>query len=344
MFGEPLRPGIGALSGLRGSPPWVIHNGSAAELALWRRSSAVHDLPALLPDGVAPRHELARTSSPSSVSRWTATGALVHLHPGVVVLAERRDDPVVRARAATLWAGGPLSHLSALWFWDAVPVAVDPVHVLVPADRCPRGTRGVRVHRTAQPLPITTLRGVPVVHLARSLVDAWALAAGPRAAAGEIPLVRQAVIESVRDRGVSLAALRAESASAGRHTGKAGLRRLLDLLRDGCESELEIWGVTQVLPGPPAAPKWVQQHRVRLASGRWVELDAAYPEARVAIELDGAAFHGSRSAREKDLRRDSALATLGWVVLRFSYARLVSDPEGCRREIEAVVRLRLAQR
>jgi hypothetical protein len=31
-------------------------------------------------------------------------------------------------------------------------------------------------------------------------------------------------------------------------------------------------------------------------------------------------------------------------VLRFSYARLMADPEGCRREIEAVVRRRLAHR
>jgi hypothetical protein len=117
---------------------------------------------------------------------------------------------------------------------------------------------------------------------------------------------------------------------------------LLDLIAGGCESELEIWGVTHVLPGTPQLPAPVQQYRIRLDDGRWVRLDAAYPEARVAVELDGAAFHGSRAARERDLRRDTALAALGWVVLRFSYARLVSDPEGCRREIEAVVRRRLA--
>ena len=31
----------------------------------------------------------------------------------------------------------------------------------------------------------------------------------------------------------------------------------------------------------------------------------------MAVELDGAAFHGSREARERDLRRDTALAALG---------------------------------
>ena len=58
----------------------------------------------------------------------------------------------------------------------------------------------------------------------------------------------------------------------------------------------------------------------------------------MAVELDGAAFHGSADARERDTRRDVALAALGWVVLRFSYRRLTREPEGCRREILQVCR------
>ena len=141
----------------------------------------------------------------------------------------------------------------------------------------------------------------------------------------------------MRARRISVGALRADSAAHRMHAGRSPLVELLDLIAGGCESELEIWGVTRVLPGPPRVPPPVQQHPVRLDGGRWVRLDAAYPDALVAVELDGAAFHGSRAARERDLRRDTALAALGWVVLRFSYARLIADPEGCRREIEAVV-------
>src|SRR5690348_11295144 len=133
-----------------------------------------------------------------------------------------------------------------------------------------------------------------------------------------------------------------ESSALRAHAGRAALTELLDLVAGGCQSELEIWGVQHVLPGPPELPAPVQQHPIRLTNGRWVHADAAFPEALVMVELDGAAFHGSREARERDLRRDSALAALGWVVLRFSYARLINDPEGCRREIIAVVRRRLA--
>jgi hypothetical protein len=194
---------------------------------------------------------------------------------------------------------------------------------------------------------MTSIHGIPVTDLSRSLVDAWDWALRTRQ--GRLPrggqaLVRQAVIECVRSRRTSVASLLAQSAACPVHAGRAELSRLLGLVADGCESELEIWGVTRVLPGPPRVPAWTQQYPIRLSDGRQVRLDAAYPDAGVAVELDGAAFHGSRAARERDLRRDSALAALGWVVLRFSYARLMSDPDGCRREIEAVVLRRLAMR
>jgi len=82
---------------------------------------------------------------------------------------------------------------------------------------------------------------------------------------------------------------------------------------------------------------------VVLRTGRHVDLDAAYVAAKVGVELDGAAFHGSPQDRERDTRRDAALATLGWVVLRFSYRRLTHDPAGCRAEIETVVRQRMSR-
>jgi hypothetical protein len=156
-------------------------------------------------------------------------------------------------------------------------------------------------------------------------------------------MARRAVIECVRDRRIGVGALRADSSALRVHAGKAALTTLLDLVERGCQSELEVWGALHVLPGPPQLPAPVQQFPLQV-HGRWLRLDAAWPDARVAVELDGAPFHGSREARERDLRRDTALATLDWVVLRFSYARLMADPEGCRREIEAVVRQRLATR
>ena len=193
----------------------------------------MHDLAQLLPHGVAPRHELTLATSTTSVARWTADGDLVHVHPGVVVLADRRDDPAVKTRAATLWARGPLSHFSALAAWGVVPGPVSPIHVTVPADRFLRGSAGVVAHRTTLAIPVTRIDGIPVVHLTRSLVDAWSWAYSPRrnpAATPDRADARQAMIGSVRSRGVSVAALRDESIRLRIHGGRAELRRLLDLL------------------------------------------------------------------------------------------------------------------
>lgn len=221
------------------------------------------------------------------------------------------------------------------------------VHVTVPADRSPRGTTGVRVHRTTLTVPVTIVDGILVTHLGRSLVDAWSWAHATtrnHLADSDRPLVRQRVIEAIRDHGVSVAGLRTESVALRTHPGRAELGGLLDLVAAGCDSELEIYGVREVLPAPPVVPRYVQQHPVTLPGGRRIKLDAAWPDVMVAVELDGAAFHGSRQARERDLRRDSALAALGWIILRFSYARLVADPEDCRREIVAAILHRLATR
>jgi hypothetical protein len=262
-------------------------------------------------------------------------------------LPNRASDWVVRAEAACLWSKGPLSHLSALTAAGLVAPSAGPLHVTVPVELSPRGAAPVIAHRSKRRAVTIRCGRLEVLDPSRSLVDAWSWSHAPRRnsdAVNEAAVVRQAAIEGVRSGAFRAATLRAESDRRPLHAGRQTLLGMLNLVASGCESELEIWGVTTVLPGPPAVPAWVQQHEVRLGDGRRVRLDAAYPEARVAVELDGAAFHGSREARERDLRRDTALAALGWVVLRFSYARLMANPEGCRREIEAVVRARTANR
>ncbi|MGY1783435.1 DUF559 domain-containing protein [Geodermatophilus sp. SYSU D00698] len=301
----------------------------------------MHELATLLPHGAARRDRVTLATSSSSVSRWLTRGDVVLLHPGVLAIAHRVDEWPVRALAAALWTRGPLSHLSALGVHGLAPAPTGPVHVTVPADRWPAG---VVAHRTTLPMRPVRVSSLPVLGAARSFVDAWSWAASPRRnplAAVDVPVVRQAVIEAVRTRAVDVEDLREESAGQRVHAGRAELTDLLGLVAGGCQSELEVFGVLHVLRAP-GIPPFVQQHRVLLPGGRAVLLDAAWPELRVAVELDGAAFHGSREQRERDLRRDTALAALGWVVQRFSYRRLTSDPDGCRRELEAVLRRRRA--
>lgn len=182
-------------------------------------------------------------------------------------------------------------------------------------------------------------RGVPTTTIARSLVDTWGSAHRAAAMRGFDTVARGAVLRATRERRVRPAELAAELPHRPNLPGRSELLQLLRLIATGSQSELEIFGVRHVL-SIPGLPVPRQQHRVLLPDGP-VLLDAAWPEVKLAVELDGAAFHGSPEARERDLRRDAALAALGWLVLRFSYRRITRDPEACRSQVAAVYRQRL---
>ena len=298
-----------------------------------------HDLAALLgPYGVLRTADLAGCADRHSISTWVRRNRLLRPYPGVVALPERWEGWSTRALAAVLATGGVLSHASALSAWLVLPKE-GPVHVSVPAGRRALRRPGLTVHRV-QALAIDRLGPYPVTSLPRAVVDTWDVAHRGTPNRRQREQARAVVIETLRGRRVSVSELRDEVSRRPALSGRRGLSRLIDLVAQGCQSELEIWGVRNVLCGP-GMPHVVHQHPVPLPWGT-VHLDAAVPELKVAIELDGAAFHGSAAARERDTRRDAALAARGWVVLRFSYRRLTHDPEGCRREIVEVCRARQA--
>jgi very-short-patch-repair endonuclease len=78
-------------------------------------------------------------------------------------------------------------------------------------------------------------------------------------------------------------------------------------------------------------PAPVREH-VFAKPRRW-RIDFAWPERRLAIEIDGATWSGGRHNRGSGLERDyeklNALALLGWTVLRFS-SSLVRSGEALR--------------
>ena len=62
----------------------------------------------------------------------------------------------------------------------------------------------------------------------------------------------------------------------------------------------------------------------------WVLLDGGafrpdflWRAQRLAVELDGHAFHGTRQAFERDRRRDQQLVVAGYRVVRFSWRQVV---------------------
>ena len=300
----------------------------------------MHDLLALLgPARTAPTSSLALAAGQRSIGRWIATGRLVRLHPGWVTVPELADDWTVRAHAATGYVGGPLSHISALAVHGIVDHEVTRLDVTVPSERRVRSSRWLRVHRSRSRVDVVRARGLPATSVPRSLIDSGGDAHTVRALRGLDGVAGEALLRATRGRRARVPELVTQLDLRPELPGRSALVELLELIAGGCESELEIFGVRHVL-AIPGIPRCEQQYRLVLPFGP-VRLDAAWPEVKLAVELDGAAFHGSQEARERDLRRDAALAALGWVVLRFSYRRLRREPEACRAEILAAYRRRL---
>ncbi|HYR63338.1 MAG TPA: DUF559 domain-containing protein [Actinomycetota bacterium] len=63
-----------------------------------------------------------------------------------------------------------------------------------------------------------------------------------------------------------------------------------------------------------------------LPDGRDVYIDFAYPEARLAIEVDSHRHHSSRKDWAGDRARNGELVALGWRILHITYEELVADP------------------
>ncbi len=286
------------------------------------------------PDGWTTWQSLTARVDRSTVARWVAGGRLVRLQPGVYALPGAAEDWRRRVAAASRACGGVVSHRSALALWGLVPPG-GPVHLTVGHTRSGRGTPGVVLHRTRElDDSVRRVDGLPVSCAERAVVDAWGRPAGLTQAE-----VRAAAIDAVRRRLCRPAGLTWELGRRPCLPGRAALVDLVRLLTEGCRSELEIWGCTAVLRGP-GMPAFTQQRRLEVAGEVFV-LDAAYEDALLAVEMDGAAWHGSRTQRERDIRRDALVATAGWQTLRFGFRRLTTEPEACRAGIRAVHRARL---
>jgi REase_MTES_1575 len=82
----------------------------------------------------------------------------------------------------------------------------------------------------------------------------------------------------------------------------------------------------------------IPQYDVYAPDGRWLgRVDLAFPAARVAIEYDGREVHERVDVFVNDRRRQNALVTAGWTVLRYSAEDLRLRPEAVVAEIRAAV-------
>lgn len=260
-------------------------------------------------------------------------GHLVRVHRGVY--ARPPLSSYSRRRAALIYCGGRavLSHLTALTLWGLREDDNGSVHVTMGTDR-PLTGAGLVVHRhegfAIGVEPVRYRDGLPVTSLEHALVDSWPLLPGERR--------REPVIRAVSGRRTTTKRVRKILDARPRLVDRQGLARVLFLLEIGCHSPLEIWGYEHVFGGPDM-PEFRRQVPVRL-DGRLVYLDVFAEDEKVNFELDGRDGHVTKADRERDLRRDAALAACGILVVRFTHHRLTHEPEAVRLEILAILAVR----
>lgn len=289
--------------------------------------------------GIATRRQLLERMPATVLHGYVGRRKLDRVFPHVYSRAgvHLDDRTLLRAALRSVGPGAALSHVTALSL-HGVRALHRPLHLCVDHGVKRTGSSDLVVHRRqlfdVDSDQCTRRMGLPVTTLARALVDSWPLLPIPERRPLLLDVVRRDLVrpEEVRD------AL-AERPNVGGH---ASLAQAVELAADGAHSELEALGVLRVFHHR-SVPRSVGQYKILLPGGRKVYADRAWPEAKLAVEMDGARFHTSLEDRQRDLARDRELAAVGWVVLRFTYAEVLRDPDAVRARVLAVYRMRVEQ-
>ena len=247
----------------------------------------------------------------NAVSRRVCSGEWRRLSSGVYLRTDRMNGPAARLRTAVYGAGdqaaahGP----SAAWWHGLLDGAGQQQCVTVPARRTVRARPNVRVRRRdLHRCDVTTRRGLRVTGLPLTVLEA------------AVALPDGAVLmDRALQRHVSLQILQATHDRNLGRTGSAAAARLLYSAGEGGASEAE--RMLQRLLRRAGLTGW-QQH---VRSGGF-EIDVAFVAARVAIEVDGWAWHRDVARFNSDAQRQNVLVNAGWHVLRFTWHQLKDAP------------------
>jgi very-short-patch-repair endonuclease len=247
-----------------------------------------------------------------AVDRRVRSGRWLRCSSGVFFADDRPFTDAARIRAA-VWACGPratASGLAAAWWHGVTRFTPETIEVTVPRVSNHRRRPETRLRRRdLDPHDVVERNGLRVTALPLTVVEAAARRGGGAK-----------LMDGALQRHVELAQLwRAHLRNKGRH-GSPAARRLLKAAQDGARSEAE--RILVKLLRDAGFTGWKANHPV----GGY-KVDVAFVEAKVAIEVDGWAFHTDSEVFQIDRERQNAIALLGWNVLRFTWLDLTEYPD-----------------
>jgi hypothetical protein len=112
-----------------------------------------------------------------------------------------------------------------------------------------------------------------------------------------------------------------------RANGHRGAKKLADLIATGpapTRSELEDVVLDVLLRGGLPHP---EINKPLFRAGRRIIPDFRWPEQRLAVEADGAAWHDGKLAREDDAERQAILEASGERVIRIAWDQAIRQPD-----------------
>lgn len=286
--------------------------------------------------GVVTRDALVGAGLPSrQIDRWSEDGRLVPAAHGVFRLggAPPTFDAEVLAAVKVFDGETWASHHTASRLWAAgIHGREQRVELTRPEGLSARRSIA-RVHRTSllPPRHVTTLRGIPVTTVARTLFD-LARTTGPMR-------LGRAVTEVTRNGQCTIGGLYRVYHDLGRR-GRPGTRRMREVLDAKgphyvpTESELDEIG-RALLAGAPGL-EW----QVEMADERGYirRVDGLHRAARLVLEFDGAPFHDPPEQAALDADGDRRLDALGFRVHRYRWRHVTRLADATLAEVLDLVR------
>jgi very-short-patch-repair endonuclease len=273
-------------------------------------------------DLVSRRQLLAAEVSHKAIVHRVKTGRFVQVFPGVYLVGPSSPDRIHLLNAAVLF-GPPQAYLSdhsALELDGIAKSRPGPIHVTAPTKF--DGTAGIEPHRTTlhHERFIGHRRGMRVASPALALLQL---------AASQDKDLPHLVAEALALKKTTTTHITTLIAAFPTHRGTPAMRRLLatdakEIARMRSEAERIFWRLIKRsgLPLPEANAQ---------IEGR--EVDFAWRDHRVAVEIDGFAFHSTRPKRRNDRAKDDVLRAAGWQPIRLDYEDLTEAPEAALVQI-----------
>jgi predicted transcriptional regulator of viral defense system len=255
----------------------------------------------------------------SAILRRAARGWLHRLYTGVYAVGHPNPswEGLLLAAVKACGPGAILSHICAAMLWGFIERDEDRYPDVTVIGAGTRVQPRIRVHRTAEfaDRDRRRLQGIPLTSPARTLLDIAATLDGA-------PL-RSAVR---RAQGTKRVNVREICEVIGRLGPRKGSRRLATVVAEGpapTRTVLEDVVLDLILNGGLAHP---DVNKPLILSGRRVIPDFRWPEQRLIVEADGAAWHAGKVAREDDAERQALLEAHGQRVLRVTWEQAIALP------------------